>query len=51
MCTLAFVGVLKTIYEKMHRMESFKTIGAQQAKLTNNCKNIKYKLFKTNRAI
>ena len=26
-------------------------IGAQQAKLTNNCKNTKYKLLKTNAAI
>jgi hypothetical protein len=35
----------------MHGMESFKTTGAQQAKLTNNYKNIQYKLLKTNRAI
>lgn len=42
---------LHLFYKKMHGMESFKTIGAQQAKLTNNYKNIKYKLLKTNRAI
>ena len=37
--------------KKMHRMESFKIIGAQQTKLTNNYKKIKYKLLKTNAAV
>jgi len=51
MCTVVYVGVLETIYENMHGMESFKIIGAQQAKLTSNYKYITYKLIKTNRAL
>jgi hypothetical protein len=32
----------------MHGVESFKIIDAQQAKLINNYRNIKYKLLKIN---
>ena len=36
---------------KLHGIESFTIIDAQQARSINNYKNIKYKLLKTNSAI
>jgi len=38
MCTVAFLGVLKTVYEKMHGMESF--FEAQQSKLTTTIRTL-----------
>jgi hypothetical protein len=47
------VGVNKEEFDdmRMHGMEYFKIIDAQQAKLINNYKNAKYKLLKTKAAI
>ena len=40
----------KKLTARMHKVESFKIIDAQQAKLINNCRNTKFKLLKTNAA-
>jgi hypothetical protein len=37
----------KKLPARMHGVESFKIIDAQQAKLIESCRNTKYKLLKT----
>jgi hypothetical protein len=40
----------KKLTARMHRVENFKIINAEQVKLINNYRNTKYKLLKTNAA-
>jgi len=42
-----FTMLLQCLKRRMHNVESFKIIGAQEAKLINNYRNTKNKLLKT----